>query len=461
MNDLLQLKGQFQYGRANPPGAPELPRGQKVTSKHLRELASNLREIKRYWLENAVPFDPLVTVVYGTVVAKSNRIRRILGGASGKASDSIVGARFEGQGNETHHEITHCVPVDVIDESIVLLDTCASIVDRCHGGTIDDAGLKRVNADGLKGRTNFTKRAFSQTIRDAHYAKRFYISSTPEQVDDWTVVSVYDTGYKDVRSFLADLGLVLGPDQVLGDAVRLDPEEYAGLVARYPFLISMAVSDISTLTPDDFGMETEETASIPEPGNEPVIGVLDTPFDDRVYFKDWVEAYDLTSPDIELSASEKRHGTAVTSLIVDGPSICPELDDGCGRFRVRHFGVATGKRSSSFSFMRNVKEIVEQNRDIKVWNISQGSIREIARNFMSPEAAILDDLQARFDDIVFVVAGTNQTALEQEKIGAPADSINSLVVNATSFSGNTASYSRRGPVLDFFKKPDVLSLIHI
>lgn len=458
MNDLLQLKGQFQYGKANKPGAPELPKGQEVTSAHLRELANNLRGIKGYWAANKVPFDPLVTVVYGTVVAKSNRIHRLLGGTGAKASASIVGARFEGEGGETHHEITHCIPMEMIDESISLLEECASIVDGARGGAIDDAALKQVNGSGLRGRSDLTKTSFSQAIKDAHYVRKFYVNTSPEEVDDWVVASVYNTGYKDVRSFLADLGIALTPDQVLGSSVRLNPEEYAALVSRYPFLISMAVSDISFLEPDDFGIADDATASIPAPVNEPVIGVLDTPFDDRVYFKDWVESRDYIPSEIVLDASEKKHGTAVTSLIVDGPSIVPELDDGCGRFRVRHFGVATGKRSSSFAFMRNVKAIVEQNRDIKVWNISQGSVREIARNFISPEGAILDELQTRFDDIVFVVAGTNKTDLDQEKIGAPADSINSLVVNATSFSGETASYSRRGPVLDFFKKPDVCAV---
>ena len=89
------------------------------------------------------------------------------------------------------------------------------------------------------------------------------------------VVSIYDTGYEDLRSFLADLGLQLMPDQVLGSAVRLDAAEYAKLAARYPFLVSMAVSDISTLTPDDFSIARNKTASIPAPGGEPIIGVLD------------------------------------------------------------------------------------------------------------------------------------------------------------------------------------------
>ena len=460
MNDLLQLQGQFQYGRANTPGPVELPRNTSVTSAHLRELADSLRQITAYWMDQEIPFNPLVTVVYATVVAKSNRIRRILGGTSSKASAYIVGARFEGEGAKTHHEITYCVPMSLVDDTVELLDTCASIVDRNYSGTIDDADLKRVNIVGLKGRTGLTKSSFAQTIRDAYYTKRFGISSAAESIDDWSVVSVYDTGYTDVRSFIdnLDLGFTLTPDQVLGNAVRLDREEYASLVAKYPFLVSMAICDISALTPDDFGIGAQEAASIPAPGSEPVIGVLDTPFDDRVYFKDWVEAYDLIEPEIELDARDKRHGTAVTSLIVDGASIVPELDDGCGRFRVRHFGVATGERTNAFSFMRNVRDIVEQNRDIKVWNISQGSIREVARNFMSPEGAILDELQARFDDIVFVVCGTNQTSRKQVKIGAPADSINSLVVNATTFSGETAGYSRRGPVLDFFKKPDVCAV---
>ena len=41
------------------------------------------------------------------------------------------------------------------------------------------------------------------------------------------------------------------------------------------------------------------------------------------------------------------------------------------------------------------------------------------------------------------------------KIGAPADSLNSLVVNSVDFNGKPASYTRVGPVLSFFYKPDV------
>lgn len=79
---------------------------------------------------------------------------------------------------------------------------------------------------------------------------------------------------------------------------------------------------------------------------------------------------------------------------------------------------------------------------------------EVQENSISLEANILDRIQAEYD-VVFIVAGTNRDQRMQERIGAPADSINSLVVNSIDFDGNPVDYSRRGPVLSFFSKPDV------
>src|SRR5690606_15823817 len=143
-------------------------------------------------------------------------------------------------------------------------------------------------------------------------------------------------------------------------------------------------------------------------------------------------------------------------IIVDGASSNPEMDDGCGRFKVRHFGVATSGPFSSFTVIKAIKEIVAENPDIKVWNLSLGSRLEIKDNFISPEAAVLDQIQYE-NDVIFVVAGTNKGDSKKQhmKIGAPADSINSMVVNATDKEGNPASYSREGMVLSFFNKPDV------
>ena len=160
---------------------------------------------------------------------------------------------------------------------------------------------------------------------------------------------------------------------------------------------------------------------------------------------------------IPLQKEDFYHGTEVTSIIVDGPHGNQDMDDGCGRFRVRHFGVATGGRMSSFAVIKLIRQIVSSNRDIKVWNLSLGSTSEIKDNFISPEAAELDKIQSQYD-VLFVVAGTNRPANETKipmKIGSPADSLNSLVINSVDFRKNSASYTRVGPVLSFFNKPDV------
>lgn len=189
----------------------------------------------------------------------------------------------------------------------------------------------------------------------------------------------------------------------------LTPDQYNLLKSKAPYLISMAVSDISTLDKENvFNNEKIVEVTIPKPSDEPVIGVIDTMFDKRVYFSEWVEFENKLDDGIELKTEDYEHGTMVTSIIVDGPSLNKELDDGCGRFKVRHFGVAKSGKFSSFTILRAIKEIVESNRDIKVWNLSLGSAMEINSNFISPEAAILDKIQYE-NDVIFIVAGTNKS----------------------------------------------------
>lgn len=459
MNNILQLKGQFQHNRAPQPGPIELPVKAIVSSDKLRSLVKDLKETKRYWLDQKVSFNPLISVYYRTVVAKSNRIRKLLSGTK-PAAASIVGAKFIGEEFNPKHVITHCVDMGTIDGTIMLLKRCAEILDSDYGGLMDHDKLKAFNEKGLRSSIkDLTKTTFAQCMRDAFYVERFGVENAPESIDGETVVTLYDTGYKDdVIGFMHQLGFMITNDRVLGNAVRLEVDEYARLVDRYPYLVSMAVKNWNEIEPEDFPVSSQGVATIPDPGNEPVIGVIDTAFDDRVYFSSWVEVpesgYVLAPEDIE--PEDKVHGTAVTSIIVDGPRINPLLDDGCGRFRVRHFCVAKAGRFSSFAVMRSIRGIIKTNRDIKVWNLSLGSPAGVPRNFISPEGAILDELQSEFDDIIFVVAGTNKmNSSSPEKIGAPADSINSIVVNATGFDGAIASYSRRGPILEFFKKPDV------
>jgi hypothetical protein len=257
---------------------------------------------------------------------------------------------------------------------------------------------------------------------------------------------IYNATDKMVQTYLLDETTLL-----------LNPDEFALLNSKAPYLISMATTDFSELTKNDF-FDAESTGiiSIPKPMDEPVIGVIDTMFDDRVYFSEWVDFENKLSDDIPLDSNDYRHGTAVSSIIVDGPTINPDLDDGCGRFRVKHFGVASSGKFSSFTIVRLIKEIIAENKDIKVWNLSLGSSEEVDENFISPEAAIIDKIQFE-NDVIFVISGTNKQRGDKNYkiIGSPADSINSMVVNAVDMNENPPDYARRGIVLSFFNKPDI------
>ena len=117
------------------------------------------------------------------------------------------------------------------------------------------------------------------------------------------------------------------------NTVLLRPDEIACLKENAPYLIAMKVRDLREVPPEESIASDPHIVQIPEPKQEPIIGVIDTPFCEDVYFKDWVSYESMLGDGIELDARDYTHGTEVTSIIVDGPTINPMLDDGCGRFR--------------------------------------------------------------------------------------------------------------------------------
>ena len=299
-----------------------------------------------------------------------------------------------------------------------------------------------------------SKTLFRQIVADVSYIDDFEVEMARKH-DKESIITLFDIGV-DVKSVFNKIGIDILSSRILDNrTVYLDENQMNLLYKKAPYLVAMATENLSDLSPDDFIEEYEsDITSIPNPGIEPTIGVIDTLFDKRVYFSKWVEYHDMVDDNIPKGQNDYRHGTAVSSIIVDGPKMNPWLDDGCGRFKVRHFGVAAGAQFSSFTIIKLIKTIIESNKDIKVWNISLGSNQEINDNFISAEAAVLDQIQYE-NDVIFVVAGTNKSREDVNKIGSPADSINSMVVNAVTKSGLSTKYSRKGLALSFFAKPDV------
>lgn len=458
MNTLLQLKGRFEQASSpNRPGAPNLPTGQSLHVTKLESLLKNLIELQEYWKSQSLLPGALISVYYIKVAAKSNRLQGLLGNSSHTPNNSIVGAKFSLDGGSPKHIITHYVPLKIVNESIKQLNVCIDILNQQFNGEINHDIIDKINTRKISfSPQTIAKTNFLKVVRDAYYVEKFDISIEDAMFEHDAIITLYKTDVKTTQ-LLEKIGINILSSRIMDETtILLRPDELEILKAKAPFLISMAISDLSEITKDDFEFINDGVFRISPPKNEPTIGVIDTLFDERVYFSEWVEYTNMLSREIPISDSDFEHGTAISSIIVDGPTFNPHLDDGCGRFKVRHFGVANGSRFNSFTILRNISEIVAKNKDIKVWNLSLGSKLDINPNFISPEAAILDKIQVE-NDVIFVIAGTNLSAGEiiTRAIGAPADSINSVVVNSVDMDKKPSAYSRKGPVLSFFIKPDI------
>lgn len=455
MNNVLELKGKrfVQASKNNNGGGVAMNGKREVTTEHLLRLKSQLSQIKEFWDKESKPFEGvLVSVYYNKIVAKSNRIGGLLKGKD--SNEAIVGAKFNE--NKSKHIITYFIDAKDLIVSMNLLSDTAEILSNKFSGNINKTIMDNksiVNKTVFKD-FSISMSTFKQVIADASYIDSFEIE-LPTIEFKQSIVTLYDVK-KDAKILFEALGINILNTRILDNqTVYLDEKQVELLFEKAPYLVSMATVDLTRLSPDDFIDEYKNNMiTIPTPSIEPTIGVIDTLFDERVYFSEWVEYHDMVSKDIPRNSNDYRHGTAVSSIIVDGARLNPWLEDGCGRFKVRHFGVAVGAEFSSFSIIKQIKNIVLSNLDIKVWNISLGSNQEINDNFISAEAAALDQIQFE-NNVIFVVAGTNKPSQDIVKIGSPADSINSMVVNAVTKNGLSTKYARKGLVLSFFAKPDV------
>lgn len=464
MNSLLKVKLTFE-GEPNRSGggARNLNKTRTTKSSTTSRLIEDLLRIEAFFKGNPFLDKILVDAYYNDIISKSGRMHSLLVN-TGDCSDAIVGARFtDDQPGSEKHIITYYITREDLHSAIKKLQDAGSLICEQLNGEATAFNFDSKNKNIDYSRYDTPKSKLRDVIIDCSAIEKFDIPrAVTEMNKDQIIVTFFQTEL-DIRDLLHDLGISSEKyvfSHVGKNTLSVSKDVYKILLEKVPYLISMATSDISSITPDDINELPKSHPDIPSPKNEPTIGVIDTMFDEKAYFHEWVE-YREELEGIEKYAVRKEHfnhGTAISSIIVDGPSLNPELDDGCGRFKVRHFGVCPGTITPS-RLVKKIEKIVTENTDIHVWNLSLGTNDEVSRNFISFDAAALDDIQ-KDKNVIFVIAGTNdcerqKTSDPYKRVGSPADSLNSLVVNSVRKNENPATYSREGKVLSFFNKPDV------
>lgn len=464
MNNLLRVKLKFTpEKRTNGFSERNFTSGRHTDIERIDKLIDSLNSVKAFYRTQAPLLKhALIDVCYNDIIAKSNRVRELLKGHK-VPDNTIVGARFsDAEPGFENHIITHYVEFSAIDATIHKLHFAKRFLAERLDGRADKNNFNKPKANVSYSGYEYTETKIRDIIIDCSVVDRFDIPGVTEvDVKESMLVTFYQTELR-ISEVLEKIGLNEPRYRysLYGDSsITVDAATFNKLRETIPYLISMVATDISTLQP----LETQETQgrdlrSIPTPTTEPTIGVIDTLFDESVYFSQWVEYEEILDffEQTQKKISDYEHGTEVTSLIVDGPALNPTLDDGCGRFRVKHFAVCCDRISPS-RLMRKIIKIVDDNPQIHVWNLSLGTEEEVSKNFISFDAAILDEIQAT-KNVIFVIAGTNDNTPQDgpiKRIGSPADSLNSIVVNSVKRNNTPCSYSRKGQVLSFFNKPDV------
>lgn len=464
MNNLLEIKLKFTSEKRSGGYSERNFTSDRYTNvEKINTLIEDLNLIKTYYQKQKKLLNKaLIDVCYNDIIAKSNRIRELLKGE--KATDaSIVGARFsDAESGLENHIITHYVEFDAIDLTIKKLEFAKEFLNEKLKGKADKDNFNKPNAHINYSGCPYKETKVRDIIVDCSVVEHFSIPNVSEtEVKENMLITFYQTELK-IEEILQKIGAnnpLYRYTKYGESSLSVDAETFNKIKTEVPYLICMVATDISILKPlDKYEQRVISELNVPKPNNEPVIGVIDTLFDNSVYFGDWVEYEEKLDLFEQVSKKDEHyeHGTEVTSIIVDGPQLNPKLDDGCGRFRVKHFGVCCD-RISPARLMRKIKEIVDENPQIHVWNLSLGTDEEVSKNFISYDASILDEIQAN-KNVIFVVSGTNDNSPNSKalkRIGSPADSLNSIVVNSVKQNNMPCSYSRKGRVLSFFNKPDV------
>lgn len=460
MNNILKLKGTFtQKSHPNNFGPIKLSDDSIVTSKDIQNIINDIEKINNYWNgKNRYISGIIFSAYYKRIIPKTKRIVSLLKCDSIDMNERIVGARFSD--DKTYHIITYYVPRESIDKSIKNLQIVKDIVSQNFNHEIRSTDCENIDKKINFSNYKISKTNFLHLIVDISNINKLVTEENNKVTNEDTIISIYKTE-KNVYKIMNELNVEISEKEILGDnTVLLNKDKLKIVKEKIPYLVSMELINLIDLDKDDEFKDNlkQNDRFISPPTNEPIIGVIDKPFKKGVYFDSWVEnsiVDDITEDMI--NPEDYWHGTGVTSIIVDGPRLNPLHDDGCGHFRVRHFGVAVGEKYNSFKIIKSIEEIVSKNTDIKVWNLSLGSKDEIKDNYISFEGAFLDELQNKYD-ILFIVAGTNkpkEARAKDMKIGAPADSLNSIVVNSVNKDNKPTTYARIGKVLSFYIKPDV------
>ena len=277
VNNILQLKGIFeQRSKKSGFGKPKLPKNGEVSVSHIEKLLNDLKSLQQYWNSETLIKGALISVFYIDVIAKSRRISETFAGPGVFSNQSVVGAKFHSDSG-LKHIITHYVSYTLLQDTISKYEKTIRIAKKLFTDKITDQDIEKLNSKKVEyNEKDLSQNAFAKIIIDSYFVEQFAIPVPDEEFKENSIITIYKTGVNTV-DLMKKIGINILPNNIIdGTTMLLMPDALSLLYQKAPYLISMSVTDLNSLTKTDFEQLAPQRIDIPKPGNEPTIGVIDT-----------------------------------------------------------------------------------------------------------------------------------------------------------------------------------------
>ncbi len=249
--------------------------------------------------------------------------------------------------------------------------------------------------------------------------------------------------------------------------VTIDSADMLGELRQFEGLYSAEITKPVYAVADDVVADSGIEVKEPDDYEEyPIIGVLDSGIEDIPYLASW------KSEDRYESYPEKYqgrgHGTAVAGIIEYGDELNGFSTSTLQGVRLFDATVYPNYDIYPEELVENIREAVESNPDIKIWNMSLGTMMEAELDRFSEFGMALDNIQDENNVLIVKSAGNCvrfAQGLPKSRISQSADSIRSLVIGSIAQAKDIndladinmpSPFTRVGPGPASIVKPDLV-----
>lgn len=391
--------------------------------KHATRLTSDLNLVRAEIESETTRTRTLPLIISTTLndnaIAKSHR-QRVVNALSSDGSDNVVGIYG--------------------DRNILSILSSEVILDNLEGAfQNEDAAILTSSLDGIrlfnpqkdeyeKGHTEYRARLFDYNDFDRNSLVKILFE---------TFCRNHEIKIEKTVRFTADMYIY---------RVEIDSQELYQQLLQFEGLYSLEKTIPIVATVDAFQNHEMIPTKCPEDDDYSTVGVLDSGIAPIGHLSPWLLEKEFTNYPEEYV--DRSHGTAVASIIeysddLNGTKVFSTAG-------VKLFSALVIPRRSIFpeDLIENIREAVERNPEIKIWNMSVGTDEQCDLDSFSEFGMALDNIQDENNILIIKSAGNChnfERGLPKQRISKSADSIRALTIG--SISANKEEYDYAEPYM--------------